>query len=86
MLERHDGPRVAARQRQRRSRARRRQGIALLRIQVDEFRLIEALQRAGRLTDNGGLQRACVEREVERLVADFVEGWLNPNVTRSLDR
>jgi hypothetical protein len=73
-----------ARERQRRSRKRRRAGIALLRIPVDEFRLIEALQKAGRLAGEDGLQRAYVEREVGRLVEDFVARWLHPDVTRGL--
>ena len=75
MLERLD--RHAQRERQRRSRARRRHGITLLRVPVDEFRLVEALQRAGRLTGEDGLQRARIEQEVERLVADWTERWLS---------
>jgi hypothetical protein len=77
MLERPDR-RAANRERQRRSRKRRRAGIALLRVPVDEFSLIEALQKAGRLAGDDGLQRAHVEREVGRLVEDFVARWLHP--------
>lgn len=49
--------------RQRRSRARRRAGRVLLRIEADEFELIEALLASGRLDEASCLDRRCLERE-----------------------
>jgi hypothetical protein len=46
-------------------------GLVVLRVEAPEFEL-EALQLAGRLDDAGGLKRARIEREVERLIADAV--------------
>src|SRR5262249_35099392 len=69
--------RQAARQRQRRCRKRRRQGIALLRV--------EALQKAGRPTVEDGLRRAQVEVAVSRILRDWVERWLGQDqITRGL--
>jgi hypothetical protein len=75
MLERPPSRREAARTRQQRSRARRRQGLKLVRITQDEFRLIEALQRSGRLTPADGLQWPRVEQAVEQVLQDWVERW-----------
>jgi hypothetical protein len=69
-------PTTQTRNRQRRSRLRRKQGRVLLRVEVDEFRLVEAPQRAGRLTTTDGLQRARIEREAERVLADWIARWL----------
>jgi hypothetical protein len=69
------GPLSPAGLRQKRSRARRRNGRVLVKVEVDEFRLIDALQAAGRLRGDEGLQRAAVEREAAALVADFVRRW-----------
>jgi hypothetical protein len=66
----------AASARQKRSRARRRRGRALLRVEVDEFDLIEALQASGRLDDAGGLDRARVEQEAGRVLRDWTTRWL----------
>jgi hypothetical protein len=74
-----------SRARQRKSRQRRKQGRVLLRIEVDEFRLVEALQLAGRLTAADGLERARIEREAEQVLADWIARWL-PDVTRGLPR
>src|SRR5262245_41207008 len=62
--------------RARRSRARRRQGTACLRVETDEFRLAEALLRAGRLNESEALQRPLIERELTRLVGDWCLRWL----------
>jgi hypothetical protein len=48
-----------------------------LRITQDEYRLIEALQRSGRLTEGDGLQWARVEQEAERVLYDWVDRWLS---------
>jgi hypothetical protein len=69
--------RAKARDRQRRSRGRRRQGLKLLRIAQDEYRLIDALQRAGRLQAGEGLDWTRVEQEAEQVLDDFVERWLS---------
>jgi hypothetical protein len=47
-----------------------------LRVEVDEFRLIEALQRAGRLTGEDGLRRARIEQEAALVLADWIARWL----------
>jgi hypothetical protein len=67
--------RARARDRQRRSRIRRRQGLRVLRIVQDEYRLIQALQRAGRLSADEGLDWARVEHEAEQVLDDFIERW-----------
>jgi hypothetical protein len=43
---------------------------------VEEFTLVEALQLAGRLTGKDGLERARIEREAERVLADWIARWL----------
>jgi hypothetical protein len=68
--------RAAARQRQRRSRARRRQGTVVLHVEAHEFRLVDALLAAGRLSDGEGLDRRSVEVAVARVLKDFVERWM----------
>jgi hypothetical protein len=83
MLERTPTDRTAASARQRRSRARRRRGLMVLRIEAPEYQLIQALQLAGRLDEAGGMDRARVESAVERLVDDFIRRW---GVTRGLLR
>jgi len=55
LLERPPSRQAADRARQNRSRKQRRQGITTLKIRADEFELIEALQRASRLTAERGL-------------------------------
>jgi hypothetical protein len=49
----------AASERQRRSRARRRRGLVVLRVEAAEFELIEALQLAGRVD---GLSESAMHR------------------------
>jgi hypothetical protein len=65
-------PTTQTRDRKRRSRLRRKRGCVLLRVEVDEFRP----QRAGRLTTTDGLQRARIEREAKRVLADWIARWL----------
>ena len=62
--------------RARKARARRRQGMASLRCEVHEFRLVEALLRAGRLSEGEALRRPLVERELAKLVEDWTARWL----------
>jgi len=66
-----------ARNRQRRSRRRRRAGRVLLRIEINEFRLVDALISAGRLHPHDGLARAQVEEAVVRLVDDWCDRWVS---------
>jgi hypothetical protein len=44
--------------RQHRCRTRRRRGLAVLRVEADEFRLIDALITAGRLTEDESQRRS----------------------------
>jgi hypothetical protein len=67
--------RQANREHQRRSRRRRKAGRVVLRIEVDEFRLIDSLLAAHRLTEADGLDRRRVEAAVSRLLADWVTRW-----------
>jgi hypothetical protein len=69
-------PTTRTRNRKRRSRLRRKRGCVSLRVEVDEFRLIEALQRAGRLTGEDGLRRARIEQEAALVLADWIARWL----------
>ena len=66
-----------SRARQRRSRQRRKQGRALLKVEVDEFELVAALLKAGRLCETDGLQRPKVEQALARLVEDWTTRWLS---------
>jgi hypothetical protein len=81
MLDRVTDRRRAAGARQRRSRARRRAGLVLLKVEADEHRLAEALIACGRVTAAEGLQRSRIEQEVSELVQDWITRW---EVTRSL--
>jgi hypothetical protein len=47
-----------------------------LRLTIHEYRLVEALLRAERLTPDEALRRPLVERELARLVEDWVTRWL----------
>ena len=74
----HEPPGAAggAAQRQRRSRARRRAGRVVLKIEVAEFDLVEALQAAGRLSDGEGLkQRFAWSGRSGGVVAEFIGHW-----------
>jgi hypothetical protein len=62
--------------RQRRCRVRRRQGLAILRVETNEFRLIDALLAAGRLSEDEALRRALVEKAAAKLLEDFTARWL----------
>jgi hypothetical protein len=68
---------IQARNRQRRSRRRRKAGRVLLRVETDEFRLIDALIASGRLSSDDGLARARVEKAVGQLVEDRITRWLS---------
>src|SRR5262249_53952984 len=75
MLERQPSPDPAA-VRQRKTRARRRQGMVSLRLDVHEHRLCGALIASGRLTEAQALERPQIERELAKLVDDWIRRWL----------
>jgi hypothetical protein len=60
--------------RQRKQRRRHREGLIHLRVDITE-NFAEALIEAGRLTAEETSRRTLLERELERLVEDFVERW-----------
>jgi len=68
--------------RARRTRWRRRNGLAPHRIDIDEHALAEALILSGRLTEAEALRPELVGRELSALVADFILRWRH-SVTRS---
>jgi hypothetical protein len=49
--------------------------VAVLRVEADEFRLIDALISAGRLTESEALRRPLVEKAAARLLEDFAVRW-----------
>jgi hypothetical protein len=68
---------TAARNRQRRSRRRRKAGLVLLQVEIDEFTLIDALVASGRLDVGDGLARARVQKAVAKLLDDWAQRWLS---------
>jgi hypothetical protein len=66
---------TAAAVRQRRTRQRHRQGLASYRLDVHEERFARALIISRRLTPEETLRRHLVERELQRLVGDFIDRW-----------
>jgi hypothetical protein len=65
---------VAARQRK--TRARRRNGLVPMHIDVHEHDTAEAMIRSGRLSEAQALRPVAVARELEKLVAEWSERWL----------
>jgi hypothetical protein len=61
--------------RQHRCRARRRRGVAVLRIEVDEFRLVDALLASNRISENESRRRSLVEKATGRLLEDVISRW-----------
>jgi hypothetical protein len=70
-----DHQRRGAADRKRRSRARRRKGLVLPRVEADEYELIKAPQVANKLSVDDGLRRKEVESAVGKLVEDFIARW-----------
>jgi hypothetical protein len=60
---------------QRSYKKRQRDGVAVLRIAVPEYSLIESLIAAGRLGEVDGLDRRQVELAVEGVLRDWIERW-----------
>jgi len=67
--------RQRARQAQHACRVRRRNGLALLQVEVDEYGFIAALLRAERITETESLQRVQVERALAKIAAEFIARW-----------
>jgi hypothetical protein len=63
-------------ERQRRARARRRRGVMTFRVEANEHRLAEALIESGRLTEALALERPQIERELAKLIDDWIRRWL----------
>jgi hypothetical protein len=61
--------------RQHKCRARRRRGVAVLHVEADEFRLIDALLSAGRLSEAESRRRPLVEAAVAQVLKDFIVRW-----------
>jgi hypothetical protein len=57
-------------------RRRRRQGLAQFKIEIDENALAEAFIASQRLLPEETQRQALLEREIGRLVGDYVERWL----------
>jgi hypothetical protein len=62
--------------RQHRCRARRRRGLAVLRIEVNEFDLIDSLIAANRLSEDESRRRPLVEKATGKLLEDVISRWL----------
>jgi hypothetical protein len=72
---------ASPRDRQRKARWRRRNGLVQYRIDADEHALAEALIASGRLTEAEALHPDMVRRELSALVVDFIARWCHA-VTR----
>jgi hypothetical protein len=59
----------------RRYRQRLRDGVRVLRVPVHEARLIEALLRSRRLSEDEALDPVRVQREVAGIVVDWIARW-----------
>jgi hypothetical protein len=67
--------RIAARQREARSRRRRQAGKLILSAEIDEAELIEALIAAGRLSESDAGSRAKLTAAFQTVAADFIARW-----------
>lgn len=67
---------ASPRERQRRTRARKRVGLAVFRLELGEGAAIEALILAGRLTEGEALRRRSVERELAAVMSEWAAMWL----------
>lgn len=67
---------MSAAERQRRRRARERDGITVMPLAVPYYRFIEALQACERLTEAEGLDRQKVRAAAEEVLGDFIRRWL----------
>jgi hypothetical protein len=70
-----DRRRRADRDRQRRRRQREALGLKPYQLEAHEHRLAHAMIASEPLTTEKALQQELVERELAKLVADFIERW-----------
>ena len=70
-----DARRIAARQRETRSKRRRKAGKLILGIEVDEIELIKSLVAAGRLCESDVGDRERVKAAARDVLADFIARW-----------
>jgi hypothetical protein len=76
MLERlADAYRIAARQREARSRRRRKAGLLILPVEVNEIALVESLLAAGRICEADAGNRERVKAAAQDVLADFINRW-----------
>jgi hypothetical protein len=73
MLDR--SPKTLAAARTRRSRARRKRGLLLLPVEIDEHALVDALTKSTRISGDEGLDRKRLAKEAAAIVDDFIARW-----------
>jgi hypothetical protein len=61
--------------RKRRYGRRQRDGIVVLRVEVDECQLAEAMIIAKRLSERESVERAALARAAESVLREFTERW-----------
>jgi hypothetical protein len=61
--------------RQRRIRQRKRAGLYVLQVEVNEHRFVEALLRSNALGEDASRRRALVEREAGRVLDAWARRW-----------
>jgi hypothetical protein len=71
-------PPSPGRQRQTRSRKRRREGRLMMLAEFDEAGMIEALIRAERLSESDAADRSRLGQAINTLLGDFIAEW-HPN-------
>jgi hypothetical protein len=73
-----DRPPSPGRQRQARSRKRRRAGRLMMLAEFDEAGMIEALIRAERLSESDAADRGRLGQAINALLGDFIAEWRRP--------
>ena len=72
---RTDTERAADAERQRRHRARQRQGDALYRLELPELAVAEALIASTRMSEDATRRRSLVEQALTEVMLDWVRRW-----------
>ena len=62
--------------RKRRFRQRQKAGAVILRVEICEHALAEALICSGRLSETAALDRGATEREAARIISEWSQHWL----------
>jgi hypothetical protein len=65
--------------RQRRIRQRKRAGLCVLQVEVNEHRFTEALLRSNALGEEASRRRSLVEREAGQVLDDWARRWTQKN-------